>query len=457
MPLPSNVPTPAGPVPEANAALETRPAGSSSPLPAPSPVAPTPRPRRWLWALLLIPLAGLVGGGAWLWQALQARAEWRAAEAALGRYDLATAAAHLDRYLERRPRDVDAWFLAGRTARRLGRYPEAEQYLERCQQLGGVTAATRLEWDLLRVQQGDLGDVHTRLRMTIAPDHPDAPLVLEALARGYLTCGRLRDVLEACDLWAALQPEHPWPWLWRGGVREKLGNYHEALADYRRALANAPENRDVRLSLASLFERARQPGAAAEHFEYVLGRSPDDVEALLGLAACRIEQGRSADAIPLLEQVLAEGPAPARGLFLRGKAALEQHDLAGAERWLARATRQAPDDAEALHQLTLALRAQGKHAEADQFGPRLEALRRDIARMNELVRAVARNPDDARPRHEAGVVALRLGRRDEGERWLLGALRARGDHGPTHAALAEHFRRLGDPRAEYHRRLAQTP
>jgi thioredoxin-like negative regulator of GroEL len=107
--------------------------------------------------------------------------------------------------------------------------------------------------------------------------------------------------------------------------------------------------------------------------------------------------------------------------------------------------------------LTLALRAQGKQAEADRLTPRLEALRKDLARLNELVRAVAHNPDDARPRHEAGVVALRMGRADEGVRWLQGALRTRGDHRPTHAALAEHFGRLGDPRAELHRRLARTP
>src|SRR5262249_10606462 len=206
--------------------------------------------------------------------------EWRQAEAALGRHDLASAAAHLDRYLQRRPRDTAAWFLAARTARRLGCYPEAEQYLNRCQQLGGVTDATRLEWDLLRVQQGDLGDVHTRLRMTITPDHPDAPLVLEALARGYLKCDRLLDVLEACDLWVSRQPDHPWPWLWRGGIFERLGNYHRALADYRRALENAPEDREVRLALGALLARGRQPGAAAEQFEYLLERSPDDEEAL---------------------------------------------------------------------------------------------------------------------------------------------------------------------------------
>src|SRR5262249_51715695 len=251
-----------------------------------------------------------------------------------------------------------AWFLAARTARRLGRYPEAERSLSRCQELGGVTDSTRLEWDLIRVQKGDLGDVDVRLRLTISPEHPDAPFVLEALARGYLSNDRLRDVVEACDLWISIQPEHPWPWLWRGGVLERLGDFHQALAGYRKALDNAPEDRDVRLALAALYLRGRQPADAVEHFEHVLARWPEDEEALLGLAACRLDQGRPEDAVPLLERVLARENAPARALLLRGKAARELDGAAAAERWLAPAARQAPDDPEILHQLILALRGQ---------------------------------------------------------------------------------------------------
>ena len=40
-----------------------------------------------------------------------------------------------------RPGDVAAWFLASRTARRLGRFANAESFLESCQRLGGITDA----------------------------------------------------------------------------------------------------------------------------------------------------------------------------------------------------------------------------------------------------------------------------------------------------------------------------
>src|SRR5262249_43269965 len=152
---------------------------------------------------------------------------------------------------------------------RLERIPEAERDLERCQQLGGVTDATRLEWDLLRVQQGDLQGIDARLRMTIGPEHPDASIVLEALARGYLKCERLGDARQACELWLGREPGHPWPWLWRGWIAERLGQFDRALPDYQRAAENAPDDREVRLALGGFLLRQRQPAAAGEHFQHL--------------------------------------------------------------------------------------------------------------------------------------------------------------------------------------------
>jgi len=416
-----------------------------------------PLSARWWWFWLILPCAALLFAGAWYWQARRGQQEWRQIQAALDRHDLDTAALHLDGYLERHPDDAAGWFLAGRTARRLGHYSQAETYLTRCQQIGGMTEATRLEWDLFRIQQGDLGDTHTRLRTTITPQHPDAPLVLEALARGYLTSDRLMDAMEACDLWISCQPEHPWPWLWRGGIYERLANFDQALSDFQQAMKVAPDDKEVRLALGALLSRGRRPVPAAEHFEYVLKRFPDDPEALLGLAGCLIEVGESAEADPLLQRVLKTNPTNARALVFLGRIALEKSDPIGAERWLRQAVQHAPDDPEALHQLILALRTQDKQVEADRLAPRLEAIRQDINRMDVLIRAMARNPDEAPLRHEAGVIALRLGRQEDGVRWLESALRCPGDHRASHTALAEHFAQQNDPRADLHRRLAESP
>jgi tetratricopeptide (TPR) repeat protein len=390
----------------------------------------------------------------WYW----ARQEWQQAQDALRRGDLVSAAACLERFLQYRPDDAAAWFLAGRTARRLDRIAEAEHSLERCQQLVGVTDATRLEWDLLRIQQGELSDAHVRLRMTVGPDHPDAPYVLEALARGYMKCGRLHDALQACELCIARQPQHLWPWFWRGWIFERLGNEDRAKQDYEKAVEEVPDDRRARLALGRVLLRQRQSARATEHFEYLFARFPDDEEVLLGLAECRIDQNQATRATPLIERVLTARASSSQGLLLRGKVAFHEGGPDRGEHWLRQAVKSAPDDAEALNWLVKCLYAQDKETEANQLALRLEQLRSDLRRIDELVRIVAQQPDEAAPRHEVGILFLKHSRSEEGLHWLNGALRAKGDHRPTHAALADYYRRKGDEvLAETHRQLAETP
>jgi Tfp pilus assembly protein PilF len=391
-----------------------------------------------------------------VWPASEASQAWNETQTALQRRDLAGASASLERYIQQRPDEPEAWLLSAQIARRRGEFEQAASRLERCQQLGGVTPRTRMEWDLLRVQQGDLQDIDAKLRETIGPEHPDAILVLEALAKGYLKVERLVDAAQACELWISRQPEHPWPWVCRGRIFERTGKRDQAAADYQQALTKAPEDRDAHLALGSLLLVQRKAAEAAEHFEYVLSTVPNDSTALLGLAECRVELGVCREALPLLDRVTS--PDAARtDLFLRGKVAWTQGDAAGAEKWLREAVRAAPDNAAALHLLVQCLRQQ-EHKEANQFAERLAQLQNDLRRLEDLIHAVATRPDDAGLRVESGTIALRLGRTGEARRWLNSALLAKGDHRLVHAALAEYYIQIGDePAAMAHRRLATNP
>ena len=419
------------------------------------PRLPTGRRGRFLrWAAGLLALV-LIGTALWVWYHRRTEREWRNAQAALTRHDLTAAAIHLDRHLASHPDDAAGLFLAARTARRRERFADAGRYLERCQQLTGVTDATRLEWDLLRVQQGDTSGIDSRLRATTGPDHPDALFVLEALARGYIRLERPSDALEACDLWQARDPGQPWPYVLRGHIFERLSLLDRAEAEYRTAVMAAPELADARVALGELLLRQRQPAAAAEQFDVVLTRDSNHLDAVLGLATCRIEEGRPGEAAMLLDRVLDHDPALARALFLRGKTAMQLEAPAQAVGWFREAVRVAPSDPEAVYQLAQAYRAVGAEAEATAATRRADQLHADVKKLDDLIRQIARAPDDAHARHEAGVLALRLGRIADGLRWLNGLLVLKGDHRATHAVLADHYRQTGDrERAEHHQRLA---
>lgn len=400
----------------------------------------------------------LTAVGYGVWDHSRARRAREDAEQALTRRDLATAADHLDRYVALRPEDPEGWFRAARTARRRGKFTDAKRLLAECEKRGGAADTIRLERELLLVQQGVIGEADVRLHATVGPEHPDAGLVLEALARGYMLTERWADARQACAFWRAVEPEAPWAWLWGGWVSERMVQMDQAAEFYRRALELAPDDRDARVAVARVQLRQRNPSAAASHYEWVLARDPDDAEALLGLAQCQIESGRAPDAVPLIERVLARHPTSNLAMSLSGRAAMEGGDPAAAERWLRRAVEVEPADAEALHLLVLALRAQRKDEEAGRLAGRLEALQQDLRRLTELMRMIGPQLADAGPVREAGVIALRIGRTQQGLNLLQDALRRPGDHRPTHAALAAHFRRAGRlDLAEVHQSLADKP
>jgi tetratricopeptide (TPR) repeat protein len=406
-------------------------------------------------ALLAALLATAAGWAVWRFTSDGADDHLRAARAALDRRDFARAYDELTAYRTLRPRDVDACFLAARTARRAGKYEDAERLLEECQRLGGVTDADRLEWDLLHVQQGDLARVNA-LKASIRPDHPDALLVLEAMARGFRKAERLRDAAEALDLWLSRQPDSVLALTWRGQIWERLSQRDDALRDYRRAAELDGDDVDARLGQARCLERDRHYAEAAEQYEEARRRRPDDAQALVGLARCRHDLSEDDEAAPLLDAALARDPDNADALAERGKIELAKGRLTEAERLLRAALRLSPDDREARLRLAECLRRQERTAEAEAELVRLADVEADLNRMDKLIRAVAEKPGDADLRCEAGRIAFRLGNDAEGVRWLDGALAASPQHPGVHAAFAEYYERTGRPReAAEHRRLAR--
>ena len=142
-------------------------------------------------------------GGRYLWAAYH----FRQAERAIDRRDWPQARANLRLCLEVWPRSAATHFLAARTARRADDYEDAVQHLDECERLVGRPKDLELERALLRAQQGDIGPVERYLVDRVEQDDPDAPLILEALVKGYVQTARLPLALYCTAKWLHLQPD----------------------------------------------------------------------------------------------------------------------------------------------------------------------------------------------------------------------------------------------------------
>jgi tetratricopeptide (TPR) repeat protein len=439
--------------------------------------------------LLAVSALGIAVGGYvlydWIWGTGYAM---RAAERAMKQRDFVAAEGYVARCLAARPNKPEVQLLAARIKRRAifpilpggadgpgacltagrvrygGSSEDVLHHLARYAELGGLTELLDLEQSLLRAQAGEWGTivesgdhittVEHVLQSWVQDNHPDSPLILEALVKGYLQSYRLAEALKCLNLWLQRQ-EDIQAHFWRAWILERLGDSAEGLKDYQKALALNPEHDKVRQRVGEILLRLSGPSEAIKHYELLRQRQVSNPAVILGLAQCRKALGASDEARRLIDGLLAEHPDYVPGLVERGKLALDNVQLDAAERFFRAAVRLAPYDPLANYNLYLCLLRRGQKAEARALAQKRERIEKDMNRMDQLSREIARKPHEASLRCEAGTILLRNGLKEDGRRWLLSALREDPSHAPTHAALGEFYEKEGNQAlAAFHRRLA---
>jgi predicted Zn-dependent protease len=381
-------------------------------------------------ALLVLTLAGLAAYVGWgrYWRHCQ----YRAVRQALARRDAGEARARLALCLRSWPGDAELHLLAARAARCDGAYEEAEEHLGRCRQLGGDGDAIALERAMLLAQRGDPGPAEDYLLSRLDGPHPEAALILDALAQGYLKTYRPAEALHCLDRLLELRPDDVQALLWHGDLLERLNEPDEAIASYRRAVAADPGHEKARRYLALALARSDRAEEAAGLLEGL----PPDADVTLALAHCRRLLGQADEARRLLDGLLAARPGHAAALGERGKLALQAGMPAEAESWLRQSLAHDPHDRDTNYALYLCLREQGRADEAARVLETVEQIRANQQRVADLSRQVAASPRDPNLRCEVGVLCLRNGQTQEGVRWLRSALQLDPGHRGALQALA---------------------
>ena len=228
------------------------------------------RPARLFLALGLLAIIGwgVAFAGLQLW----AESHYRAAQEALKHYDYPKALEHLHHCLQVRSESFQTTFLAARTARRAQNLDEARQLLDRCEKLvHGQADLILFERTLLRAQTSEKEDfdkVERYLWACVEAGHAEKPLVLEALANGYLRMFRYHAAYPCLDMLLKEEPNHVPGLVWRAWLWNNLGNDEEGLKDLRRLVELDPSNGN-RLRLGGMLIRQNLAHEALPHFDHL--------------------------------------------------------------------------------------------------------------------------------------------------------------------------------------------
>jgi tetratricopeptide (TPR) repeat protein len=379
------------------------------------------RPRRftrraWLVLVLVVLTVGLLG---WLGSEVYAEIEFQLARSAGERYEFDEALAHLRVCLRLRPGRFQYCFRAARAARRAGRFREAHEHLDRCQQLAGDRVnVSLLERTLLRAQQGEVLAVDRALWAAVKDNHPEKNLILEALAQGYVHIGYLTLAEQCLAPLVQEEPEHAEAWLWRAAIFELMGNRQDTAEFYRKALELRPDNPRYRLRLASFLLQVSSFEEARPHLEKLCAREPDNPDALVGMARLLAETGRPDAARAFLGRALEIQATHSQGLLESAKLAFRDEQIERAEDYARRVLAVEPTERAAIYLLYQCLEKQGKKTEAARQLVRFKTVEKDLLRIGTILRTdLPRNPGQAGLYYELSAIFARNGRLDLSRTW----------------------------------------
>jgi tetratricopeptide (TPR) repeat protein len=365
---------------------------------------------------------------------------------------------HFQAVLQVWPEDPETLFLAARAARRAGDLDLAEHFLDQRKSTPALADSLSLERVLLRASRGEIDAVEHYCRSLLNLDHPDAELILEALAQGAMALLRFAQAAAYIEEWLALSPEQPQAFYMKARLHLQASHSQEALDLFRRTLKLDPKRDDAALFLAGIHLDLGQSLDALPYLEAVRRRRPDSADVQVKLARCLVLLGRHEEAIALLDEAIRRQPDLTAALLERGKLALRDDELERAENLLRRVCKRNPGNQVACYQLAQCLKRRGKTAEAHVVEQRHDQLEQDSKRIRDIVQTqLPDRPHDPILLAELGELYVKAGAPDEGIRWLKRTLQLDPNSGAAHRSLSGYYRTLGQTGlAEKHRARADA-
>jgi tetratricopeptide (TPR) repeat protein len=397
-------------------------------------VAPrvTARKTGWIWVSTLCGLAALVAG-LW-WNSLRPENCYRRGRRALDAGDHATVYREIRRLIDTPDYEPQGRLLSGLLLARDGKPAEALAELkfaldDDMTALEATTSAAACYYAL-----GQYVATVETAKAALARD-ADALEARRWLAAAEYDLGRTGDAEDNLAIISEQAPHDPRPERLRGLISKDFAEYGAAIDHYRESLRRDPQwDRDN--ILAELAESQVKLGRFDEAVE-TLRECERTAPVLVLEAECAENQGQIDTALELLHEALEADPLSLPAKLKRGALLLLQGKSDQAVGVLEDAVRQAPYNSQAHFSLSQAYSRRGEIEKAEaQLRLRRET-EKDEQLFPELHKLAEEKPNDPDVRYQLGVLARRLGKPDLARMWFRSALAVSPRHVQARAALAE--------------------
>ena len=312
-------------------------------------------------------------------------------------------------------RDARAAAARGRAYLRYGRPALAFQAVQdvRDEEPGAGEAVAVAAQALLRMGEYRIARLALERLLKLNPNHVDALVTLAELNLDLGNGGRSAEVLKTAT---RLRPSDERIWLALGKVLRERGENAGAIPALEKALELNPSNREALIQLIGLLIDSGQSDRAEPWLAKGLQRYPQD-PAVLGLAALgAIDANRPEDALALADRALARDPENAHALRARARSYVARTQWQQALPCAERAAAASPNDVGMLQLLLIIETRLGLTERAAATQANLTRARERVQAMNELMEAIARQPDDpqlpwklGRLAQESGMILLASG------------------------------------------------
>ena len=350
--------------------------------------------------------------------------------------------------------DAGVQFLLARVERHREQFSEMESRLALAARMGWPEVSIARERILAEAQSGQPQQVAPRLSQLLdqAETSEEFGEICEAYVRGYKRQTDFARALQLLKSWESRQPLAGSPHLLRAAIRRELQQFPEAAEEFQLVLDRVPDQKEARLGLADVLLQQGLVGQAVPHFRRYLELEPDNLSALLGLADCLFGKGELDEAARLYDRALESDPelvSARRGI---GRIALQEGRPEEALAWLKPAAKLAPYDTAIQYNLGLALRATGDLTAAAEYFEAVAERHGYMAQFKSLVDHIQRNSDDVSARYELGMLILEHFEPEKCLVWFQSVLLRAPHHEPTHRALSDYYGRTDQPElAAFHR------